>query len=200
MSPAPPDPAFLPDEGAALDRRVFLGGAAGFAAVVIAGSSGAPLVERGAGHPPMTGPAMPPSGDGFAIEQLNALYFHALDGLRGPASDRVWAACFTPKGQFRLVDAEGTSILEANGLDELVKLYPKFPDVATTRHWVNNVLIERAGRGVRMSCYIIAMDIGHLPGKIARTGVYTDELTRTVAGWRFRTRTLTLDRNSPAPS
>ncbi|MGH3573834.1 MAG: nuclear transport factor 2 family protein, partial [Pseudonocardiaceae bacterium] len=74
------------------------------------------------------------------------------------------------------------------------------PDVATTRHWVNNLLMEKAGDGAQTICYIIAMDIGRMPSTIARTGLYTDDLTKLVGGWRYTNRTLALDPNSPPPS
>jgi hypothetical protein len=140
------------------------------------------------------------SRDGFAIEQLNSRYFHALDGLRGAASDQAWAECFTPDGRFRLLDAHGTTIAEAKGTKALVELYASFSGVATTRHWVNNLLMEKAGNGARTTCYIIAMDIGRVPSTIARTGLYTDDLTEIASGWRYTNRTLALDPNSPPPS
>lgn len=155
------------------------------------------------------------SRDSLAIEQLSSRYSHALDGLLGAASDRAWADCFTPDGRFRIVDAHGTTIAEAKGTQALVELYRNpgarlghlhyllnsmFPDIATTRHWVNNLLMEKAGDGARATCYIIAMDISSVPSTILRTGIYTDDLTKTASGWRYTSRTLALDPNSPPPS
>jgi hypothetical protein len=138
--------------------------------------------------------------DMLAIEQLNARYYHALDGLLGADSDVKWANTFTANGMFLTLDADGSVIYDATGTRALVEVYSTFPDVATTRHWTNNLLIEPDDSGARASSYIIAMDIAHSPSSIVRTGLYTDYLVRVGHEWRFQRRTLTLDPNSPSPS
>jgi hypothetical protein len=140
------------------------------------------------------------AGDKLAIEQLNARYFHALDGLLGADSNVQWAYTFTADGTFVLRDADGNVIGQATGTSALVEIYATFPDAATTRHWINNLLIEPEATGARSSCYIIAMDIAGIPSSIARTGIYTDHLVRVGAKWRFQHRTLTLDPNSRPPA
>jgi len=138
--------------------------------------------------------------DMLAIEQLNARYYQALDGLLGADSDVKWANTFTADGTFLTLEADGSIVYDATGTKALVEVYSTFPDVATTRHWTNNLLIEPEDSGARASSYIIAMDIADSPSSIVRTGIYTDHLVRVGHEWRFQRRTLTLDPNSPSPS
>jgi hypothetical protein len=137
--------------------------------------------------------------DMLAIEQLNARYYHALDGLLGADSDVKWANTFTANGTFLTLDADGSVIYDVTGTRALVEVYSTFPDVATTQHWTNNLLIEPDDSGARASSYIMAIDIANSPSSIVRTGLYTDHLVRVGHEWRFQSRTLTLDPNSPSP-
>ena len=153
------------------------------------------------GHPVATEQSAPLSAlDRLAIAQLNARYFHALDGLLGADSNAEWANTFTADGTFVLRDADGNTVAQATGTSALVEIYATFPDVAKTRHWPNNFLTEPEAGGARSSCYIIAMDIAQIPARIARTGVYADHLVQIGAEWRFQRRTLALDANSRPPS
>jgi hypothetical protein len=132
----------------------------------------------------------------LAIQQLNARYFYAIDGLLGPDSAAMWAATFTADGTFLLLNATGDVVLQATGTEELISIYEDFPDIATTRHWINNLLLEATAAGATGGCYIIAMDIQNSPASIARTGLYTDQLVKVNGQWRFQSRTLTLDASS----
>ena len=132
----------------------------------------------------------------LAIQQLNARYFYAIDGLLGPDSAAMWAATFTADGTFLLLSATGEVILQATGTEELISIYEDFPDIATTRHWINNLLLEATATGATGGCYIIAMDIQSSPASIARTGLYDDQLVKVNGQWRFQSRTLTLDASS----
>ena len=136
------------------------------------------------------------SQDLLAIQQLNARYFYAIDGLLGPDSAAMWAATFTADGTFLLLSATGEVILQASGTAELISTYEDFPDIATTRHWINNLLLEASATGAIGGCYIIAMDIQSSPASITRTGLYDDQLVKVNGQWRFQSRTLTLDAGS----
>jgi hypothetical protein len=131
-----------------------------------------------------------------AIQQLNARYFYAIDGLLGPDSAALWAATFTADGTFVLLNASGEVVLQATGTAELISIYAEFPDIATTRHWINNLLLEASATGATGGCYIIAMDIQSAPASITRTGLYDDQLVKVNGQWRFQSRTLTLDASS----
>ncbi|MEO1133796.1 MAG: nuclear transport factor 2 family protein [Cyanobacteria bacterium J06639_1] len=139
--------------------------------------------------------------DRLAIQELNSRYFYAIDGLTAllPGDpDRHWAETFAPDGSFSIVDADGSILMDVQGTDALVEAYRSFPDVATTRHWINDLLIETDGDDVKSGCYIIAMNIAANPAAIVRTGVYRDRLVKGSDGWKFQNRTLILDPNSPA--
>jgi SnoaL-like protein len=131
-----------------------------------------------------------------AIQQLNARYFYAIDGLLGPDSAAMWADTFTADGTFLLLNATGEVVLQATGTAELISIYAEFPDIATTRHWINNLLLEASATGATGGCYIIAMDIQSSPASITRTGLYDDQLVKVNGQWRFQSRTLTLDASS----
>lgn len=140
------------------------------------------------------------TADRIAIDQLNATYFHAIDGLLGADSDARWADTFTPDGTFTLLDATGALVAEAAGTDALVTAWSTFPAVATTRHWSDNYLVGHDGTGVSGRCYIVALEVGASPATIIRTGVYTDQLVEVAGSWLYQHRRLTLDPNSPRPT
>ena len=134
----------------------------------------------------------------LAIQQLNSRYFHAIDALLDGNNAEIWATTFTPDGTFYLLDAQSNVILQATGTQDLIETYKTFPDVQTTRHWCNNLLIELDGDVATGRCYIIAMSINQLPATIIRSGVYKDQLIKTNKGWKYQSRSLILDPNSPA--
>jgi hypothetical protein len=159
-----------------------------------------------------------------AIEQLNAQYALAIDGLVADAAT-AWAATFAPDGVFSILDRQRTPIVpETRGRAALATLHTHFTGVATTRHWYNNLRIEpdadsrpddqplgagMAGRGgthvttepnllrARMTCYVIAIDIQRFPAGIIRSGIYQDRLVRVDGEWLFHSRVLILDPGSP---
>jgi hypothetical protein len=130
--------------------------------------------------------------DVIAIEQLNARYTQALDGLL-PDPSEAWADTFVPEGVVTIAGADGMVVAQAAGRAKIVQLWRTFPDVAATRHWLGNLLIDLDGDEARMRCYVAALSIKTAPAVIVRTGTYEDRLIRTGGGWRFRTRVLTLD-------
>lgn len=136
-----------------------------------------------------------------AIQQIYSLYGQSLDGLCGPQSNLVWAATFTGDGVFRLVDGEGGTLLSVTGTKALAELWLQFPDIETTRHWINNLLIRSiTSRRATASCYINALDVGASPSPVIRTGIYQDVMVRVRGAWRFESRTLLLDPASSPPS
>ncbi|ELR98754.1 nuclear transport factor 2 family protein [Gloeocapsa sp. PCC 73106] len=139
--------------------------------------------------------------DRLDIQELNARYFYAIDGLDilipgDPAQN--WANTFTSDGSFSIVQANGDPVLQIQGTKALIETFASFPDIATTRHWINDLLIEQTATGVTSGCYIIAMNIKNNPATIVRTGIYQDQLVKVSNQWKFQSRKLILDPNSPA--
>jgi hypothetical protein len=66
--------------------------------------------------------------DMLAIKQLNARYYHALDGLLGVDLDVKWSNTFTANGTFLTLDADGSVIYDAAGTRALVEVYSTFPE------------------------------------------------------------------------
>ncbi len=138
--------------------------------------------------------------DQIAIEDLNALHFYALDGLDELITGdpgTFWANTFTPNGTFSIVK-ESNVLFKVTGFAQLVAAYKTFPDVETTRHWINDLIIKPDVGGAKAGCYIIAMDIKNNPATIIRSGIYKDRLVKVGSNWKFLSRTLTLDPNSPS--
>lgn len=138
--------------------------------------------------------------DRLQLQELNARYFYALDGLHtlipgDPAQN--WANTFTADGTFSIVQANGEPIIQIQGTQALIDAFKSFPDIATTRHWINDLLIEPAEQGVKSGCYIIAMNIKDNPATVVRTGVYQDQVVNQSGQWKFQSRTLILDPCSP---
>jgi hypothetical protein len=138
--------------------------------------------------------------DRLSIINLNSLHFSALDGLDriidGDPSE-VWADTFTTDGIFETKDADGKVIFKAQGRPHLVEAHWGFPDISTTRHWINNLLIEPHLLGARCTSYIIAMNIGVNPALIIRAGTYDDLLVKQDGLWLYKQRVLILDPCSP---
>jgi hypothetical protein len=139
--------------------------------------------------------------DRLEIQELSARFFYALDGLtklfRGDAAEH-WVKTFTPEGRFSIVQAGGEVVVEARGRENLLNLFKGFPDIEITRHWINDLLIEPESGGARSGCYIIAINIQDNPSTIIRTGIYQDVLIKWDGMWKFSSRKLILDSNSPA--
>jgi hypothetical protein len=130
--------------------------------------------------------------DRTAIIDVLVRYSTALDGRDWP----MLADCFTadavaeyPNGRF-----DGYAAIEANCRRAVVPL-------DATQHLISNHVIEIAGDGASATCYLIAQHVrADAPGGpfLLLGAAYDDELTRTVAGWRFvsrRLRTLWVDGN-----
>lgn len=133
--------------------------------------------------------------DIIAIQALNVRYAIALDDLVQDSASK-WAETFTSDGDFTLIAGDGTTVLvRASGSAQLSALQRSFPNPHFTRHWFSNLLIESDAQDARMTSYISAISVATAPA-IARTGVYRDTLVRAEAGWRFRSRILTLDPGS----
>lgn len=110
------------------------------------------------------------------IQQLYAKYNWSLDS--GDAEG--YASTFLPDGVFN-----------ANvGHDALVKFANTFHGGmgSHVRHWNTNLLITPTPEGASGQVYLILVDFGTKPASIVTSASYSDELTKTAQGWRFRKR------------
>lgn len=138
---------------------------------------------------------MPLSADDqLAIHQLLARYNFAIDfgDIDG------WAATFTPDGVFECVGvAEGSPLGGRHAGTEALKAYATTHyglNQGRARHWNWNLLIDGDGDDATMRCYLGAYSAGQGDSAALRaTGVYDDVLVRTPDGWRFASRTVTVD-------
>lgn len=125
--------------------------------------------------------------DYVEIGQLYARYNHAIDS--GDATG--WAATFIPDGQFQQLT--GTEALKG-----FVRNWVDARNGANLRHWNSNLLITPTSAGANASVMLMLLNVGAKPAAIAATGMYTDTLVRTEAGWRFASRAVKID--APAPT
>jgi hypothetical protein len=139
--------------------------------------------------------------DRLEIQELNARHFYALDGLHllfpGDPAEH-WADTFTPDGTFEIHSANGDKLLSVRGREQLVGAHRQFPDIAETRHWIGQLLIESHPDGAKSASYIVAMNISISPATLIRTGTYDDVLSRGCGEWKFKSKILTLDPYSPS--
>lgn len=134
-----------------------------------------------------------PPEDLFAIHELYARYNHAVDFGEPDA----WAATFTPNGTF------GTNTMAPiAGVEQLRALGAVLAERLDSRHWNSNLIIEPAPGGATGRCYLLLLRPGApgTPAVAAATGIYRDELEKTPAGWRFKSRYATLEGDPPMKS
>jgi len=135
----------------------------------------------------MPGQEALPVEDIVAIEQLAAAYCHLIDAGDGDA----FADLFVPTGVFEIVD-----LVTATGRDELAQNAAVFPAMLPgVRHLVQNIWITADAANpdrAHMRAYLVNISVGDKPAFV-QTGQYVDALERTDGGWKFATRTLTLD-------
>lgn len=122
--------------------------------------------------------------DHTEILALYATYNHAID-LGDP---EAWANTFVADGTF----------LDNRGHDELRRFAAEWVEryEGASRHWNSQHLFTATPSGARGSAYLHLLDVRTSPPTTVLTGVYEDDLVRTPDGWRFRARTLRIDRPS----
>jgi hypothetical protein len=120
--------------------------------------------------------------DHAEIRMLYAAYNHAID-LGDP---EAWANTFVADGTF----------LSSRGHDELVQFATDWFEryEGGSRHWNSQHRFIPTASGARGSAYLHLWDVRTTPPSTVLTGVYEDELVRTVDGWRFQARVLRIDR------
>jgi hypothetical protein len=126
--------------------------------------------------------ALSPS-DYLAIQRLYATYNMTIDS--GDAEG--WAATFVPDGVFNKTN-KGHDMLV-----QFVKDWREKRNGDKRRHANSNLIVTPTTSGAKASIYLLLLDTSARPVTIALTGVYDDELVKTPAGWKFKTRVLNTD-------
>ena len=124
--------------------------------------------------------------DFVEIQQLYAKYNWTLDS--GDAEG--YASTFTPDGVFN----------NNVGHDAIVKFAGTFHGGmgSHVRHWNTNLLITPTSEGASGQVYLVLVDFGTKPASIVTSASYSDELTKTAQGWRFKKRATKGDTAPPA--
>ena len=118
------------------------------------------------------------------INHLTNRYNQAADSGNGEA----FAETFTEDGILEMpgsdpIDDRYALTVTGNNITKLIE---------GVRHWTNNQVVEINGDSATASCYLLLMSAGSPPNMMT-TGRYSDELTKTVEGWRFTKRNVSLD-------
>ena len=124
--------------------------------------------------------------DYIEIQQLYATYARALD--LGDAD--AWADTFTRDGTFSTATGRDALVAYATGS------YGR--SGGTRRHWNSQLIITPTPEGANGSVYLLLVNTGVRPLDIVLAGIYQDTLVKTPAGWRFKQRSVDVDR--PAES
>jgi 3-phenylpropionate/cinnamic acid dioxygenase small subunit len=124
------------------------------------------------------------------MDVADRLALHELPGRYGDAiDDRAWDRLdqiFTEDAVFDLTDL-GEPRLE--GLAE-IKRYMAEDAKHPRTHLMTNIYVDESADGVRLFFRIVAL----LPERVVGTASYYDEVVKTAAGWRVRSRVITLRR------
>jgi hypothetical protein len=132
--------------------------------------------------------------DRFEILELARRANQLLDA--GEATQ--WAGCFTPDATFvrepgPTTRSEGMAAVDARGADALVEHAASHAEGPTYRHWSENHLLTLRGDGVvETVSYLLMYRLDPAPARVI-SSIARDEIIRTAAGWRFRSRLVQLD-------
>ncbi len=134
--------------------------------------------------------------DHVEIQALYGTYAHSLDS---GAAER-WADTFTADGVLLMVAAgadEGARLRIA-GRDGLAAFAAGAyeANAGDMRNWQSQAMITATSEGAE-GCYLMLYRITDGQAAIQTSGVFTDRLVRTAAGWRFAQRTLRQDGSVP---
>ena len=131
--------------------------------------------------------------DHVEIQALYAAYAHSLDS--GDADG--WAETFTPDGVLEMVaaGADERTALRIAGRADLAAFAAGAhrANGGNMRNWQSQVMITATSEGAAGRCYLLLFRTLDGPATIQTSGVFTDRLVRTAAGWRFVQRTLRQD-------
>jgi hypothetical protein len=125
--------------------------------------------------------------DYLEIQQLYARYNMSIDAGDGEA----YAATFTPDGVFNKITGH-------DGLAAFVRNWHDNMKGANMRHWNTNLAIMGTPEGASGAVYLLLVDVSVRPPAISAAAKYEDQLVKTSAGWRFKTRVTKGEGPAPA--
>jgi hypothetical protein len=155
---------------------------AGILVVALAGGFGGAWMYAQQQRLPETTGMLSPQ-DYLEIQQLYYLYSRDVD----PGSRNNAARLFTTDGVF---DLGQTKYAGEKALTEFYEKNTRQVFLAGERHFTSNLVIVPTGGGAHTSSYMMQverLDEG-LPVQITLFGKYEDDVVKTPAGWRFKTR------------
>jgi uncharacterized protein (TIGR02246 family) len=126
------------------------------------------------------------AADYIAIQQLYARYNTTID--KGDAEG--WANTFVPDGTF--MNNKGTEALK-----NFVNTW-RAGQGASQRHFSADLVITPSAEGATGTVSTMLVQLATTPASIAGYVTYSDVLVNTAAGWRFKSRTLKLERAAAA--
>ncbi len=131
-----------------------------------------------------------PPEDMFAIQELYARYNHAVDY----GDPDAWAATFTADATF-----EAKPDTFCRGTAELRAFAALLAERFDGRHWNNNLIAEPVPGGAKVVCYLLLVRPGRdgVLAEVSATGIYRDELVKGPDGWRFKSRSATIEGEPP---
>lgn len=123
--------------------------------------------------------------DRLAISELNSRFFMALDDHDIDA----WSTTFTDDGIFFSPYGEFAG---DEARKQFLRAHIDAGNENGTRHVTADFAIELHPDRATMRSYVVKLQVVESPSIVA-TGVYKDELVRTIEGWRFARRVLKVD-------
>jgi uncharacterized protein (TIGR02246 family) len=124
--------------------------------------------------------------DRLDITELVARYDQAIDGRDAAA----YADTFTEDGAFQITGQQ-----EIKGRERLMRMIERLGP-PSSRHWVNNIVIDGDGDDATMTCYLMVLrDL-----RTTNMGYYVNTLKRVDGNWKFVRRDYTPDPRSDQPA
>ena len=127
---------------------------------------------------------------------------YARTGMSGTAYSTSGSAARRAATAFASLSLSGVSSRSTDMPPNIVKFANGFHTGigSHVRHSNTNLMITPSADGAGGQVYLVLVDFATKPPSILTSASYSDELTKTVQGWRFKKRTTKGDTAPPAPS
>ncbi|MEV6094941.1 nuclear transport factor 2 family protein [Nocardia sp. NPDC051981] len=125
------------------------------------------------------------ASDKLAIIELSNLQMRSLDNHDVDS----WLGAWVPDGKF--IATYGTFVGH-DAIREFINGHIAAGKEDGARHLMTNYTVDGDGETATATCAVTKLQVVEPPFIIA-TGIYTDVLVRTEAGWKFQSRQLDID-------